>query len=64
MEIYVVRHGQTDWNIQDKLQGHTNVPLNKVGINQAYITKENLDNINFSDEENSDIQQFMICRGG
>ena len=48
MEIYVVRHGQTDWNIQDKLQGHTNVPLNKTGIEQAYKIKENLSNINFS----------------
>ena len=48
MEIYVVRHGQTDWNISDKLQGHTNIPLNSVGIEQALITKQMLSNINFS----------------
>ena len=48
MEIYVVRHGQTDWNIQDKLQGHTNIPLNNVGIRQACITKQALSKIGFS----------------
>jgi len=48
MEIYVVRHGQTDWNIDDKLQGCTDVPLNDTGIKQANITKEKLINIHFS----------------
>lgn len=48
MEIYVVRHGQTDWNIENKLQGCTDVPLNKLGIEQAHITKENLSNVTFS----------------
>ena len=48
MEIYVVRHGQTDWNINDKLQGCSDVPLNNAGIKQAHITKEKLINIRFS----------------
>lgn len=48
MEIYVVRHGQTDWNVQNKLQGSSNIPLNDVGIEQAYITKEKLKNITFN----------------
>lgn len=47
MNLYVVRHGQTDWNIQRKIQGSTDIELNSTGINQAKQTAELLKNINF-----------------
>lgn len=28
-KIYIVRHGETDWNRAGKLQGATDVPLNE-----------------------------------
>lgn len=47
MNIYVVRHGQTDWNVEHRMQGHTNVPLNLLGINQAKNVAIDLKDIPF-----------------
>lgn len=33
--FYFVRHGQTDWNLKNLIQGHIDIPLNEMGIDQA-----------------------------
>lgn len=33
--VYFIRHGETDWNAEARLQGERDVPLNAVGRRQA-----------------------------
>lgn len=47
MKIYLVRHGETDWNKVGKLQGQCDVPLNKYGISLAEKTAEGLAGVPF-----------------
>ena len=44
MKILYVRHGETDWNKECKVQGRTDNPLNDKGIEQAKETAEKLKN--------------------
>ena len=43
MNIYVLRHGQTDLNIQGKFQGRVDTELNETGKKQVQKTKQYLD---------------------
>jgi broad specificity phosphatase PhoE len=47
MSIYFVRHGQTDWNLNHKIQGNRDIKLNSEGRRQATAMRENLKDIHF-----------------
>ena len=40
--LFLFRHGETDWNREGRLQGHTDTPLNATGLAQAAALTERL----------------------
>lgn len=55
--VYLIRHGETDWNIQGRWQGHADVPLNEIGYQQARLLARRLANegVTFSAIYSSDL---------
>lgn len=47
MKLYLVRHGETEWNHLRKMQGQMDIPLNEYGIELAEKTAEGMKNIKF-----------------
>ena len=45
MRIYLVRHGETDWNRERKVQGSVDIPLNDYGICLAGRTAKGLGDV-------------------
>lgn len=59
LNIYLVRHGQTYFNIYNKLQGWSNSPLTKKGKDDAKLAGERLKNIHFDGAFCSDTTRAM-----
>lgn len=55
--IYLVRHGETEWNVKRLIQGHGDSPLTKLGIKQASNTAEKLKNVHFDQVFSSDLSR-------
>lgn len=45
MNLYLLRHGETDWNRTGRLQGHTDIPLNQTGKMQIRQAAKELANM-------------------
>lgn len=55
----LVRHGETDWNVARRLQGHTDIELNNTGLEQATQMAQALKemNLQFDVLYTSDLQR-------
>ena len=53
--IYLVRHGETEWNKRGLLQGHTDIELSEDGIRQAHERIEHFKDVPFSAAFSSDL---------
>lgn len=42
MRLYIVRHGETEWNVTKRFQGRTDIPLNEKGREEARKTAEGI----------------------
>lgn len=42
LELWLIRHGETDWNAQGRIQGAADVPLNALGLRQASLLRDRL----------------------
>ncbi len=47
LTLYITRHGETEWNIQKRIQGHKDSPLTEKGRKQAQALGNYLKNIPF-----------------
>ncbi|WP_130838592.1 histidine phosphatase family protein [Lachnoclostridium sp. Marseille-P6806] len=47
MKLYLIRHGETDWNAAKKVQGQRDIPLNENGRRAAALTGRALRNTEF-----------------
>lgn len=59
MDIVLVRHGETDWNVEKRLQGHIDIPLNQVGVRQAAAMGRALAGETFDAVFASDLQRAV-----
>lgn len=60
-QIWLIRHGETDWNAAQRLQGWRDIPLNDTGKNQAKSVQRFLDQqrIAFDGVLSSDLQRAI-----
>lgn len=58
--IYIVRHGETDWNRQGRYQGTTDVPLNQVGRDQAKACARALEEVHFDRVVSSPLERAFV----
>lgn len=59
MELYLVRHGETQWNIEKRFQGQKDSPLTEKGRNQIVAIAESLKGIQFDRLISSDLGRAL-----
>jgi 2,3-bisphosphoglycerate-dependent phosphoglycerate mutase len=57
MRLYLIRHGQTSWNVDKRAQGHTDIPLDATGEIQAERLAQAMAGIKIERLLTSDLQR-------
>jgi len=57
--VYLVRHGETDWNRARKLQGQSDIPLNETGLKQSMLLGRALKDVPFVRAFSSDLRRAV-----
>ncbi len=55
LELWLIRHGESMWNIEGRIQGHSDSPLSELGIEQAKLLQRRLAEHDFDFVYSSDL---------
>lgn len=59
LNLYIVRHGQTEWNLEKRFQGRKDSPLTKLGKLQAKWLRDSLKGIQWDTIYSSSLQRTL-----
>ena len=54
---FIVRHGETEWNAQGRIQGHTDISLSDRGVQQAESLNQRLSTVDITAAYSSDLER-------
>jgi len=59
IKLFLIRHGQTSWNVEGRYQGDQDIELNSTGIRQAGLAAKYLSRVEFSNIYSSPLSRTM-----
>lgn len=67
-QLWLIRHGETQWNADQRIQGHLDVPLSARGLEQTrqlveWLAEEQLDAIYSSDLQRARVTADLLAKG-
>lgn len=59
VKLFLIRHGQTNWNLEGRYQGNNDIELNQVGIKQAKLAAKYLSRVEFANIYSSPLKRTL-----